>query len=165
MASPPWSWISAIVGAHGAERLDLRLDPQRQQVSAERRHLLADHDLERQAAIARHRPPGERGIDPLVVRDRDDIELRVPLDVVEDLDDPGRPIRREGVDMQVRPPEPLGHRAASRSGQSGWNTASHCSGAAAMWRSKARASASRYAVTRSRREPSAGKGTGSTLTW
>ena len=48
----------------------------------------------------------------------------------------------------------------SRSGQIGKKTAHHWSGARATVRSKARASACRYAVRRSRRVPAAGPGTG-----
>ena len=105
--------------AHRAERLDRRLDPQREQVTAERRDLLADHDLERQAAIERHRATGERGIDALVVGDRDHVQLGVALDVVEDLDDAGGAVGRERVDVQVRAPESLGHRPPRAHGVGG----------------------------------------------
>ena len=154
--------------AQRPERLDRLLDPEREQVPAEGRDLLADDDLERQAAVPRDGPAGERGVDPLVVGDGDDVELGVALDVVEDLDDARRAVRGEGVDVEVGAAEPVGHPAASRrvaarcpvtsgaraaaargsrrargppsrSGQIGWKTASHCSGAAAMCRSKARA--------------------------
>ena len=144
IARPPCSWISAIVVAQRAERLDLAVSshspsrwPPRVVISS------PTTTSTRQPAVARHRPAGERGVDPLVVGDADDVELGAPLDVVEDLDDAGRPIRGERVDVQVRATESLGHAAASRSGHNGWNTASHCSGAAATNRSNARASASR----------------------
>jgi hypothetical protein len=147
--------------AHRPERLDLGLDPQREQVAAEGRHLLADDHFEREAAVARHRSPGDCGIDALVIGDGNHVELARARDVIEDLDDAGGPVGGEGVDMQVGAPQPVGHAAArprSRSGHSGWKIASHCSGAAATTRSKARASASRNAWTRSRRVPSAGNG-------
>ena len=147
--------------AHRPERPDRLLDPQREQVAAERRDLLADDRPRRagrdRAAIAAR---GERRVDALVVGDRDDVELGRPLDVVEDLDDAGRPVGGEGVDVQVGAPDRrsvIGRRspalgrscasadgvalrtsgAASRSGQIGKKTANHCSGAAAMSRSKA----------------------------
>ena len=84
-----------------------------------------------------------------------------------------RPVRRDGVDVQVGPAATFRHgvrarrpracvaAARSRSGQIGKNTAHHCSGASSMTRSKARAMAAIVAVTRSRRLPSAGTSTGS----
>ena len=47
-----------------------------------------------------------RRVDPLVVGDRDDVELGQALDVVEDRRDAGRAIAGEGVDVEVRAAEP-----------------------------------------------------------
>src|SRR5450759_3032050 len=138
------------------------------------RDLLADDHLEAEPAFPRDGPRCERSVDPLVVRDRDDVELGGRLDPLQDLQDPGRPVGGERVDVEVRATRPDGrirvirtirmlhgmaaHAAASpsRSGQIGKKTAHHCSGASATSRSKASAWASMNAVTRSRRVPSAG---------
>ena len=61
--------------------------------------------------------------------------------VVEDLVEAARPVRRERVDVEVGPAEPVGHRGRgvpSMSGQIGKKTAHHCSGAVAIIRSNAR---------------------------
>ena len=89
-------------------RPDRPIDVQREQVAAEGRHLLADDDLDAQAAVAGDRPGGHGRIDPLVVGDRDDVEIGLPLDVLEDGLDPGRPVAGEGVDVQVGAPASLG---------------------------------------------------------
>ena len=54
---------------------DGRVDAQGQQVAAERGDLLADDDVEREAAVAGHRPAGHGGIDAFVVGDGDDVEV------------------------------------------------------------------------------------------
>ena len=141
-------------------------------------------DLSAQAAIAGHRPGRDRGVDPLVVRDGDDVEIGPPLDVVEDRLDPGRAVAGQRVDVQVGATEPLvdavmprrpGGRirvpsagappavAASRSGQIGKKTAHHWSGASAMSVSNAAASRVIVVVTRSRRVPSVGTSIGMSL--
>ena len=90
-----------------AVRPDRPVEIERQQVAAERRDLLADDDLDAQAAVARHRPRGERRVDPLVIRDRDDVEVGRALDVVEDRLDAGRPVAGERVDVEVGAAEAL----------------------------------------------------------
>ena len=94
----------AIVVRSDSVRPDRPLDEQREQVAAAGRDLLADDDLEPQAAVAGHRPGGDGRIDPLVVGDRDDVEVGLPLDVVEDGLDAGGPVGGEGVDVQVGAP-------------------------------------------------------------
>ena len=95
---------SAIVVAQRAVAAGSRsLDEQREQVAAERRDLLADDDLGPQPAVAGDRPAGDGGVDPLVVGDRDDVEVGLALDVVEDLLDAGRPVGGERVDVEVGP--------------------------------------------------------------
>ena len=144
-------------------------------MAAEGRDLLADDDLEREAAVLRHRPGGERGIDALVVGDGDDVERPAAGDVVEDLGHGGGAVRGDRVDVQVgaaRPdrgrataaPRRVGPRStgrpviatSSRSGQIGKKTAHHCSGASSMIRSNSAASAVIVPSTRSRRVPASG---------
>ena len=116
------------------------------------------------------RPPRDGRVDPLVVRDRDDVELGVALDVVEDLDDAGGPVRGERVDVQVGAAAAVsrvGHAArarsrlpAARSGQIGWNGPPLLRGGARSGaRTRAAIGGERSVVTRSRRVPSAGTGT------
>ena len=84
-------------------------------MAAERRHLLADDDLGAQAAVAGDRPGRDGRVDPLVVGDRDDVEVGQALDVVEDRLDAGRAVAGERVDVEVRAAEPrrgVGHAAA-----------------------------------------------------
>ena len=172
MASPPASWMSAIVRPSVRYGWIRPLDEQGEQVSAEGRHLLADDDLDGQAPVARDGAPGERGVDPLVVGDGDDIEIIAGRDVLDDRDHVGDTVRRDGVDMEVgatgtvrhcsRPCHPPPRPRSARSGQIGKNTAHHCSGASAMTRSKARAIDAVVAVARSRRDPSVATSTGST---
>ena len=88
-----------------AVRLDRAVEVEPQQVAAERRHLLADDDIGAQAAVTGDGLGRDGRIDPLVVRDRDDIELGQPLDVVEDRLDAGRAVAGERVDVQVRAAE------------------------------------------------------------
>src|SRR6187431_1486888 len=81
----------------------------------ERRHLLADDDVRAQATLARDGLGRHRRVDPLVVRDRDDIEVRPGLDAVEDRRDAGRAVAGEGMDVQVGATEAgrgVGHGAA-----------------------------------------------------
>ena len=87
--------------AQRAIRPDRPVDVQREQVAAERRHLFADDDLGAHPAVDGHRPPGQRGIDPLVVGDGDDGQVRPPLDVVEDRLDGRGPVAGRGVDVEV----------------------------------------------------------------
>ena len=87
-----------------AERRDGLLDEQREQVAAAGRHLLADDDLDGQSPGAGHRPRGVGGIHPLVVGDRDDVELGVLDDPVEDLLDAADTVRGQGVDVEVGAP-------------------------------------------------------------
>ncbi len=107
-------------GAQRAERPDGPVHVQRQQVAAERRHLLADDDLRAQAAIARDRPGGQRRVDPLVVGDGDDVEVGPSLDVVEDGVDARGAVAGQGVDVEIGAPETrrvgglAGHAAAPR---------------------------------------------------
>ncbi len=100
-------------GAERAERPDPLLDEQRQEVAAEGRHLFADDDLDTHSALTGDRPRRKGGVDALVVRDGDDIEIRRPLRVLEDLDDPGRPVGRQGVDVEIGSAQAVGHRAPS----------------------------------------------------
>ena len=96
-----------------AVRPDRPVEVQREEVAAEGRDLLADDDLGAQAAVARHRPRGDRRIDPLVVRDRDDVEVGRALDVVEDRLDAGGAVAGEGVDVEVGPPRGASRRPSS----------------------------------------------------
>ena len=95
--------------AQGPEGFDRMVDEERQQVPAAGRHFLADDHLEPQAVVLRDCPRGDRGIDPFVVRDRDHVERRGALHVVEDLEHARGPVGREGVDVQVGAAEPVGH--------------------------------------------------------
>ena len=164
-------------GLPGPDRLG---QEQPQEVAPSSGDLLADDDLDAQAPIEGHDLGGQRGVDPLMIGDGDDVEVRGELDTLKDLHDPGGTVRGERVDMQVRPamqhrwvvsvarvvpgtrfvpgarrPHPAAP-PVSRSGQIGKKTAHHCAGARAISRSKARACASSTASTRSRREPAAG---------
>jgi hypothetical protein len=159
---------------------------------AERGHLLAHDDLEAEAAIPRDRLGRERGVDPLMVGDGDDVELGLLFDVVEDVLDARGAVARERVDVQVgaaaaverrahaaapvESSEPFagagistsraggasGAASPSRSGQSGKKTAHHWSGASAMRSSNAAANRFIVVVTRSRRVPSVGTSIGIT---
>ena len=145
-------------------------------MAAEGRDLLADDDLEAQAAVGRAiaraaMAASIRSWSAMAMTSRS----RFALDVVEDLEDAGRPVRGEGVDVEVGPSEALGHRAArrrraracpdpsraagSRSGQIGEKTDHHCSGASAIDSSIARVTPVMAAVSRARRVPSAGMST------
>ena len=77
-------------------------------MAAEGGDLLADDDLEREAAVLRHRPGGERGIDALVVGDGDDVERPAAAEVVEDLGHGGGAVRGDRVDVQVGAARPDG---------------------------------------------------------
>ena len=146
----------------GAIRTDRLLDEEGEQMAAAGRDLLADDHFERQAAADGDRPGRQGGVDPLVIGDGDDVELRVDRGP-EDFLDAGGPVRREGMDVEVRPTEPVRHGRPSgaRSGQIGKKTAHHWSGAAAIARSNARASAARKPAARSRRVPVPGTATSS----
>ena len=102
-------------------------DEQGQQVTAEGRDLLADDDLDPQAAIPGKRPAGQGRIDPLVVGDGDDVEPG-PRDVLQIDDDVGGAVRGDRVDVQVRPARPAVIPLPPRSGQIGKKTATTARG-------------------------------------
>ena len=54
------------------------------------------------AELTGHRPGRDRGIDPLVVGDRDHVEPGRALDVLEDLEDARGPVGGQGMDVEVR---------------------------------------------------------------
>ncbi len=127
----------------------------------------------RQPAIEGDPAGRERGVDPLVIGDRDDVEHALALDAVEDLGDRRRPVGGERVDVEIGAAEPVdGVRLAvpcrhpapswSRSGQIGWNAPHHCSGASASSVSSVAATAAVWAMRRSRRVPPSGSGTRTT---
>jgi hypothetical protein len=108
-------------------RSDGPLEVQGEQVAAERGHLLADDDLDAQATVPGERLRGDRRVDPLVIGDGDDIEVRRVLDVLQDLLDAGRPVAGDRVDVQVGPATRagtawVGHAAApgARVSATGW---------------------------------------------
>jgi hypothetical protein len=72
-------------------------------VPVARGDLLAHDDLQPQPARPGERPRRDRGIDPLVVGDPEDVEVRVRRHVGEDRLDAIGPVRGERVDVQVRP--------------------------------------------------------------
>ncbi len=135
-----WVWHERVRGdrepallVHGRDRpaqraqgRDALLQEQGQQVTAAGRDLLADHDLERIAALGRHDARREGRVDAFVIGDGDDVELERTRGV-EDVRDRRDPVRRERVDVEVRPPEALCgrlgrwfvHAAASRPGAGG----------------------------------------------
>ena len=78
-ARPPWSWIASMDQRRLLSGGTRSLEEQPQEVAAAGRDLLARRRPRtarpRSAAIV---PRGERGVDPLVVRDRDDVEEPLP---------------------------------------------------------------------------------------
>ena len=105
--------------AEAPHRLHALLEEQRDEVAAERRDLLADDHLRPVPEVTGHRPGGDRGVDPLVVRDRDDVEVGRALDEVEDRGDPVDAVRGEAVDVEIGPAEAIGHAAGSSDGDPG----------------------------------------------
>ena len=132
---------------------------------------LAHDHLHPAAAFCREALALYRGLDTLVVADGDNVERGVALRELEDLGRRGRAIRGDRMDVHVG----LAHSgpfagihavlslsricACSRSGQIGWKSASHCSGASRMNPSKSRASSRAMARIRSRRLAPSGTGT------
>src|SRR6185295_3031184 len=96
-------------GPEGANPL---ADEQRQEMTAERRDLLADDDLDPEVLLAGHGPRCERRVDALVIRDRDEVEARGLLGAVQDRGDAVGAVRCEGVDVEVGPTEGRGHGAS-----------------------------------------------------
>ena len=105
--------------AEAPHRLHALLEEQRDEMAAEGRDLLADDHLRPVAEVAGHRPGGDRGVDPLVVGDRDDVEVGRALDEVEDRGDPVDAVRREAVDVEIGSAEALGHAAGFSDGDPG----------------------------------------------
>ena len=101
--------------AQGSERPHRLFDPQRQEVAAERRDLLADDHLDAIATIPGHDLGRYRCVDPLVIGDGNDVQVGGLLDVLEDLDDARRPIGSKGMNVQVGAAETLGHGFAAPS--------------------------------------------------
>ena len=118
---PPCSWTAA-TDQRRLRKSHRAFEEQAEQVAAAGAHLLAHDHGAAHAPILRDPSRRHRGVDPLVVGDRDDVQHVLALDPVEDLGDRGRAVRCEGVNVQIgssksigRVPNsiPGGHRSAT----------------------------------------------------
>ena len=173
-AIPPWSWTASmdqrrlLSAGMGRSRNSPSRWPPRVVISSP---TITANGRPRSSAMWR---AASARVDPLVVGDRDDVEEALRRDVVEDLRDRRRAVRREAVDVEVRASLAdrrfVGHPApgsvalaTTRSGQIGWKAPHHCSGASAMIVSNVAAIRAVSSVIRSRRVPSTGAGTWTSL--
>jgi hypothetical protein len=172
MARPPCSWISATGRLEALVALQPGLQEDAQEMAAAGRDFFGDDHVHAAAALAGQALAFDRGLDALVVGDGDHVEVRVRSRRIRGSRrprrshprrsngcacPPGRAPRRD-VMGDVRPAPLVGAFSCcsvdcSRSGQIGWNRASHCSGASMMNCSKSRASSRAIARLRSRRSP------------
>ena len=72
-----------------------------EEVPAAGRHLLGHDDLDAAAALPSEALAFDRGLDPLVVGDGDQIQIRLVLGIVEDLGGRSGPVRGDRVDVHV----------------------------------------------------------------
>jgi hypothetical protein len=146
-----------------------------QEVAAAGRDFLGDDDLDPTAALDGQALALDRRFDSFVVGDGDYVQVRVAFDVVENLGGRGGAVRGDRMDVNVgltqarsfgqfHPASPVLLLAArSRSGQIGWKTASHCSGASEIIRSNSSASSRAIDRLRSRLLAPPGAGSGRRL--
>ena len=99
--TPPWR-------VHGLDRLldaaqagNRRFEVERDDVTLEGRDLDAGHEVEAEAASCPRLARSQRYLEAVVFGDRDDVEVGLRLDVVEDALDGIEAVAGVGVDMKV----------------------------------------------------------------
>ena len=167
IAMPPCSWTARDRRAEAAQRPDALLEEQRR-AGGRRRVETSSPTITSRAEpeVPGHRPGRDRGVDPLVVGDRDDVEVGLALDVVEDRRrSPSIPSEaRVWMWRSARPSRSvmaaprrsgagLVRRRLARSGQIGKNAPTTARGRRRSAPRSAAASAASVAAIRSRRVP------------